>query len=248
MAAQGATVTTGDGGFLERFPWWAQLLVLVVLVLLVVGAVDYFLFRPKRQEAAKLDQQAQELRRQNQEAETIRQNIEAYQSTLDGLNVRLDQMKVKLPEQREISNVFDSTKQMMTASGLKLVQFQTSAKDNEVPQKYYTEASSSVKVAGSYREVQTLFEKLSTFDRVVNVTDITITKATATDQVQGDTALGSFTLTAFYISEANRQALENKDLPQAAVDPKTGKPVAPPPGGAAPGAPAAPAAPAAAPK
>lgn len=243
MAAQGATVTTGDGGFLDRFPWWAQLIVLIVLVLLIVGSVDFFLFRPKRQEAAKLEQQANELRRQNQEAETIRQNIEAYQSTLDGLNARLDQMKVKLPEQREITNVFESTKQMMTSSGLKLVQFQTSAKDQEVPQKYYTEASSTVKVAGSYREVQTLFEKLSAFDRVVNVTDITITKATAQDQVQGDTALGSFTLTAFYISEANRQALENKDAAPA-VDPKTGKPVAPPPGGAAPGAPP----PAAAPK
>ncbi len=243
MAAQGATVTTGDGGFLDRFPWWAQLIVLVVLVLLIVGSVDFFLFRPKRLEAAKLEQQAQELRRQNQEAETIRQNIEAYQSTLDGLNARLDQMKVKLPEQREITNVFDSTKQMMTSTGLKLVQFQTSAKDKEVPQKYYTEASSTVKVAGSYREIQTLFEKLSAFDRVVNVTDITITKATAQDQVQGDTALGSFTLTAFYISEANRQALENKDTAPP-VDPKTGKPVAPPPGGAAPGAPP----PAAAPK
>lgn len=238
MAAQGATVTTGDGGFLDRFPWWAQLIVLVVLVLLIVGSVDFFLFRPKRLEAGKLEQQAQELRRQNQEAETIRQNIEAYQSTLDGLNARLDQMKVKLPEQREISNVFDSTKGMMTSSGLKLVQFQTSAKDKEVPQKYYTEASSTVKVAGSYREIQTLFEKLSAFDRVVNVTDITITKATATDQVQGDTALGSFTLTAFYISEANRQALENKDLPPP-VDPKTGKPIPPPPGGATPPAPAA---------
>lgn len=85
MAAQGATVTTGDGGFLDRFPWWAQLIVLIVLVLLIVGSVDFFLFRPKRLEAAKLEQQANELRRQNQEAETIRQNIEAYQSTLDGL-------------------------------------------------------------------------------------------------------------------------------------------------------------------
>ncbi|MBK6315284.1 MAG: type 4a pilus biogenesis protein PilO [Blastocatellia bacterium] len=237
MAAQGATVTTGDGGFLDRFPWWAQLVVLIVLILVIILAVDWFLFRPKRLEAAKLDQQAQELRRQNQEAETIRQNIEAYQATLDGLNARLDQMKVKLPEQREISNVFESTKQLMSASGLKLVQFQTSAKDTEVPQKYYTEAMSTVKVAGSYREIQTLFEKLSAFDRVVNVTDITITKAAATDQVQGDTAIGAFTLTAFYISEANRQALETKDLPPP-VDPKTGKPVAPPPGGAPPAAPA----------
>lgn len=247
MAAQGATVTTGDGGFLDRFPWWAQLIVLILLVLLIIGSVDYFMFRPKRLEAAKLDQQAQELRRQNQEAETIRQNIEAYQSTLDGLNARLDAMKVKLPEQREISNVFDSTKQMMASSGLKLVQFQTSAKDKEVPQKYYTEAMSTVRVAGSYREIQTLFEKLSTFDRVVNVTDITITKSTAPDQVQGDTALGSFTLTAFYISEANRLALENKDLPPAvdpktgkpipAVDPKTGKPIPQPAGGATPAAP-----------
>ncbi|MCC6742776.1 MAG: type 4a pilus biogenesis protein PilO [Acidobacteria bacterium] len=238
MAAQGGTVTTGDGGFLDRVPWWAQLAILIVVVLVIVFSVDYFLFRPKRLEAAKLDQQAQELRRQNQEAETIRQNIEAYQQTLDDLNVRLDAMKVKLPEQREISNVFDSSKQMMASSGLKLVQFETSAKDKEVPQKYYTEASSSVKVAGSYREIQALFEKLASFDRVVNVTNISIAKSAAGDQAQGDTAVGTFTLTAFYISEANRMALENKDAPPP-VDPKTGKPVAAP-AGAAPAPPAAP--------
>lgn len=244
MAAQGATVTTGDGGFLDRFPWWLQLIVLVVVIVVIVAAVDFFLFMPKRTEAAKLDQQAQELRRQNQEAETIRQNIEAYQKTLDGLNAQLDVMKVKLPEQREITNVFESTKQMIGSSGLKLVQFQTNSKDKEVPQKYYTEAPSTVRVVGSYREVQTLFEKLAAFERVVNVTDITISKAEAKDQLQGDTALGTFTLTAFYISEANRQALENKDQAPP-VDPKTGKPIPPP--AAKPGAAPA-AAPAAAPK
>jgi hypothetical protein len=154
MAQQGTTVTYSEGGFLDRFPWYVQLGVLLVAILIVVGAVDYFVMWQWREDADKKDQQAQELRRQNQEAEIIRQNIEAYTQTLEGLNAQLDSLKVRLPEQREVTNIFDNTKSLMTSSGLKLVQFQTNDKTKEVDKTYYTEVPSQVRVVGNYPNVQ----------------------------------------------------------------------------------------------
>jgi Tfp pilus assembly protein PilO len=226
MAQQGATVTYSEGGLLDRFPWYVQLLVLLAGILLVVVVVDYAMFMKWRTEAKQKDQQAQELRRQNQEADIVRANIVEYQKRLDDLNAQFDTLKVRLPEEREVTVIFDNAKSMMASSGLKLVQFTTSPKDREVSQKYYTEVSSAVKVAGNYKDVQSLFQKLAAYDRIVNVTDITLAKAEDKDQASGASVVSSFTLTAFYISDANRKALEEAGKPPE-IDPKTGKPKAP---------------------
>ncbi len=228
MAQPNATVTYSEGGFLDRFPWYLQLLVLLVTILIIAGLVDYFLFWKWRTEASKMNAQTQQLRRENQEADIVRANIVEYQKRLDDLNAQFDTLKVRLPEEREVTNIFDNSKSMMAKSGLKLVQFSTSSKDKEVPQKYYTEVASAVKVAGGYRDVQNFFQQLAGYDRIVNVTDILLTKAADTDQASGASVVASFTLTAFYISDANRQALEASQQPPA-IDPKTGKPVKPAP-------------------
>ena len=222
MAQQGATVTYSEGGFLDRFPWYVQLGVLLVAILVVVAAVDYFVMWKWRDEADTKDQQAQELRRQNQEAEIIRQNIEAYTKTLEGLNAQLDTLKVRLPEQREVTNIFDQTKSQMLASGLKLVQFQTSDKSKEADKTYYTEVPLQVRVVGSYPKVQEFFQRLANFDRIVNVTDIRLEKAEEKDQASGATTASSFTLTAFYISDLNRQNLENQGQPADPKNPNKG--------------------------
>jgi Tfp pilus assembly protein PilO len=206
--AQTTTVTASEGGILDRFPWYVQLLVLLAVILLVAFLVDYFMFMKWRTEAAKKDQEAQELRRQNQEADIVRANIVEYQKRLDDLNAQLDTLKVRLPEEREVTNIFENAQAMIRDSKLKLVKFNISAKDSQVPQKYYTEVSSNVEVAGGYRDVQSLFQRLAAYDRILNVTDISLQQAGEKDQATGATTLASFKLTAFYISAQNRQALE----------------------------------------
>jgi Tfp pilus assembly protein PilO len=221
--AQPATIAYSEGGFLDRCPWYVQLLGLLGIILVILGAVHYFVMQPMRNEAEKKNQEAETLRRENQEAETIRQNIEAYQKTLDELNVKLDALRVRLPEEREVTNIFENAKSMISGSGLKLVQFQTSTKDRNVDKGFYTEVNSGVKVAGSYGAIQELFRKLSAYERIVNVTDITLGKAGDQDQASGATTVGSFNLTAFYLSDANRKKLEETVTQE--IDPKTGKPV-----------------------
>src|SRR5215203_5673208 len=112
MAQSSTTVTYSEGGFLDRFPWYVQLLVLLVTILLLIFLVDYFMFMKWRTEASKKDQQAQQLRRENQEADIVRANIVEYQKRLEDLNAQFDTLKVRLPEEREVSNIFDNAKSM----------------------------------------------------------------------------------------------------------------------------------------
>ena len=206
--AQTQTVTASEGGILDRFPWYVQLLVMLAVILLVAFLVDYFMFMKWRTEAAKKTAEADELRRQNLEADIVRNNIIEYQKRLNDLNGQLDTLKVRLPEEREVTNIFENAQAMIRDSKLKLVRFNISAKDSQVPQKYYTEVSSNVEVAGGYRDVQSLFQRLAAYDRILNVTDINLSQAGEQDQASGATTLAAFKLTAFYISAQNREALE----------------------------------------
>ena len=103
MAQQAATaaVTLEERGFLDRFPWYVQLLVLLALVLAIWFAVDYFFLAPDRARAEQMEQQTDALRQQNTEADIIRQNIAEYERTLNDLNQQFEPLKVRLPEQRE---------------------------------------------------------------------------------------------------------------------------------------------------
>jgi type IV pilus assembly protein PilO len=228
MAQQAAAaVTFQERGFLDRFPWYVQLLVLLALVLAIAFAVDWFLFKPDRDLADQRQQEADALRQQNHDADIIRQNIAEFEKTLEDLNRQFEDLKVRLPEQREVSNIFENVRSLIDKNQLQLLQYATVSKDKEVARDYYTEVPNTVVVAGTYPKVQALFQDLANYQRILNVTDITLEKAPETLQAKQASVKASFTVTAFYISDQNRQRLEQEAQ------------------GGAPGTPAAPGAPAA---
>jgi Tfp pilus assembly protein PilO len=225
MAQQGAgTVTVQEGGVLDRFPWYAQLGILLALVLVIWFVFDYFMFAGYRDEANQTMEKVKVLIQQNQEADIIARNIADYEKTLAELNLQFDTLRNRLPEQREVSAIFDNVKTLIEKNGLKLIQYSTGG---DAPKQYYTEQSNGILCAGGYREVQSLFQDLANYQRILNVTNISLDKANPDLQLSGATTRASFTVTAFYISEANRKALE-ADAEAAAKGPAQAAPGAKP--------------------
>jgi Tfp pilus assembly protein PilO len=226
MAPQApGTVTVQEGGFLDRFPWYAQLGILLALVLVIWFLFDRFMFAGYRDEADQKMEQVKSLIQQNQEADIIARNIADYEKTLVELNAQFDSLRNRLPEQREVSAIFDNVKTLIEKNGLKLIQYSTGG---DAPKQYYTEQSNGILCAGGYREVQNLFQDLANYQRILNVTSISLDKANADLQVSGATTRASFTVTAFYISEANRKALEADAEAAAKAPPPGAKPPEPP--------------------
>jgi len=214
------TVTVQEGGLLDRFPWYAQLGILLAFVLVICFIFDWFMFAGYRDEANQKMQQVNTLIQQNQEADIIARNITEYEKTLADLNAQFDALKNRLPEQREVSAIFDNVKNLIEKNGLKLIQYSTGG---DAPKQYYTEQSNGILCAGGYREVQSLFQDISNYERILNVTDISLERAASELQVAGATTRTSFKVTAFYISEANRKALE-ADAEAATKPPAPGAP------------------------
>ena len=237
MAQQVApAVTFQERGFLDRFPWYVQLLVLLALVLAIAFAFDWFLLKPDRDLADQRQQEANALKQQNRDADIIRQNIAEYETTLNDLNREFEDLKVRLPEQREVSNIFENVRALIDKNQLQLLQYATVSKDKEVPRDYYTEVPNTVVIAGTYPKVQALFQDLANYQRILNVTDITLEKAPPTLQERQASVKASFTVTAFYISDLNRQKLDQEA--QGTVPGTPGAPGAPAAPGAAAPAPA----------
>jgi Tfp pilus assembly protein PilO len=225
----------GAAGILDRFPWYVQLLVLLAIVAVCAFLVHYFLLQATYDEASQKSQQAEDLKRENQKAAEIRKHIVEYEQQLADLNAQFEQLKVRLPEQREVSKIFDDTKNFVYKNNLALLAFTLNRE--EKTKTYYTELASTLSVGGSYKKVQDLFRDLAEFPRIVNVTDITLKKAPEDVQGRGITTLATFSVTAFYISDANRANIEAETAAAAQPAGKPGQPGAAPAG--APGAPPA---------
>jgi Tfp pilus assembly protein PilO len=225
------TVTVQEGGLLDRFPWYAQLGILLALVLVIWFLFDYFMFAGYRDEANQTMEKVNVLIQQNREADIIARNIEDYEKTLAELNAQFDSLRNRLPEQREVSAIFDNVKTLIEKNGLKLLQYSTGG---DAPKQYYTEQSNGILCAGAYPQVQSLFQDLANYQRILNVTNISLEKANPDLQLSGATTRASFTVTAFYISEANRKALEADAEAAAKPAAPGGKPAAPPGQSAAP--------------
>jgi Tfp pilus assembly protein PilO len=225
--AQAITAMPADGqNILDRFPWYAQLGILLALVFVLWFAVRYFFVSPMIDEAATKRQEVEQLKIQNQEADIVRQNIEEFKKTLAGYNEQFESLKYKLPEESQRSLIFDGIKQMIERNDLRLASFATGAgggkgagKGGDESKDYYTETKAAVGVLGPYRKVQALFRDIANYDRILNVTDINLTKANENEQLSGLTTKATFTVTGFYISEANKKALEEASKPPA-PDPK----------------------------
>lgn len=215
MGQPASAVAFEERGFLDRFPWYVLLLALLALVLIIGFALDYYLFKPSRDEAERKMTEVAELKRQNQDADIIRANIAEFEKTLEELNQRFDDLKVRLPEQREVSQIFENVRTLISQNGLQLLEYR-SPSSTETNKNYYTEIPSAARVAGTYVKIQQLFQALSDYQRILNVTDINLRRAPDQLQAQRATTEAAFNITAFYISEENRKTIDSEIASQGA--------------------------------
>jgi type IV pilus assembly protein PilO len=125
------------------------------------------------------------------EVEEMRQSVQKHQATatrLDELKVRLtsldDALKVALtflPETREIPELLTQISQLGSTAGL---EFRLFKPEPEKSAEFYAEVPVSLAILGGFHDIARFFDHLSQLTRIVNVTDIKIsrTKGSADSQ------------------------------------------------------------------
>ena len=141
----------------------------------------------------------------------------AAERELRDLGAELKRAQARLPDQREIADLLSNVAASGRAAGLDIVLFRQKA---EVPHDFYAEVPVEMQMRGTYHDVALFLDRVKRLDRIVNVTNIQLTKP----KIDGDRVVleAGCTATTFrFLDEAERQKLMQDKKKN---DQKQGKP------------------------
>jgi len=179
----------------------------VGLVLLVVIVANWMLFLSKQN--ARLSELKTELAQVQEELADRRgktNTAEDEKRELRELTARLNRAQARLPDQREIADLLTSVADSGRAAGLEIVLFRPRP---EVYHDFYAEVPVQMEMRGTYHDVALFLDSVKQLDRIVNVSDIKLTKP----RVEGDRVLleASCTPTTFrFLTEEERSRLKEQ--------------------------------------
>ncbi len=167
-------LTVGD---LSRVPS-KQKILLSVLICLVLGVGYYYLYyRDASQQVATLENRLAEFQSKIKEQEVIAKNLPSFQAEVRRLEEQLGMLLDQLPNSAEIPSLLKNVSDLGKESGLDFLKF---APRHEVNKGFYAEIPVSISVDGGYDGFIRFSDKVSHLPRIVNLSDIVVSKPKAT--------------------------------------------------------------------
>lgn len=189
-------------------------------ILLAIGGLDWqYWYGPRQQALGELHQQVAERHGELDRKKSKTDARADAERELQELGVELKRAAARLPDQREIADLLSSVAGSARASGLEIVLFRQKP---EVLHDFYAEVPVEMQIRGTYHDVALFLDRVKRLDRIVNITDIKLTKP----KVEGDrvTLEGACTATTFrFLDESERQkVLDEKKKGGGEKAPKSG--------------------------
>jgi type IV pilus assembly protein PilO len=174
--------------------------------LLAVAVLDWqYWYGPRQRELAELQSEVTQ-RRADFEAKRAKTNARAdAERQLKDLDAELKRASARLPDQREIADLLSSVAASARSAGLDIVLFRQKP---EVTHDFYADVPVEMQIRGTYHDVATFLDRVKRLDRIVNITDIRLSKP----KVEGERVVleGACTATTFrFLDESERQKVQD---------------------------------------
>lgn len=185
-----------EGNFLSRIPLWAQILIVVVGVGVIIFLMDVLLFQDLRTEADKTEKEAVTIETENRKLEVVRVQLNDYKKAIDQMLQDLRSYRERIPEEVRISATLGDLQSQARQDLTVIREFTpTPVKSND----FYKEKSVNMKVGTTYGRLGKFFEHIASFPRIVSVSDVEIRQAD--QQTPNLTIEASYKLTTYFASE-----------------------------------------------
>jgi type IV pilus assembly protein PilO len=185
-----------EGTFLSRVPLWAQILIVLVGVGVLIFLMDLLLFQETRTNAEKTEKQALQIEAENQKLEVVRVQLNEYKKAIDQMLQDLRSYRERIPEEVRISATLGDLQNQARGDLTVIREFTPSP---VVSKDFYKEKSVKMKVGTTYSRLGKFFEHIAGFPRIVSISDVEIRQADK--QTPNLTIEASYTLTTYYASE-----------------------------------------------
>ena len=192
---------------MQRLPFYAQVLTMVVLAALLVG-VAYWLWpglKDMGEQIGRYRAEYTEKERQIREGQAIEQKLPEFEREIANLQRKLGDIQQILPTGPETGDLLRWIKNMTDQSSLGLKSF---APGDLKPVDFYKVFPIEMDVTGRYHDLGIFLDRVSKYSRIINVDNLRL----ASNPKGGEkTIRASFTATTFVYEEpAAGQAEESK--------------------------------------
>ncbi|MFQ5580244.1 MAG: type 4a pilus biogenesis protein PilO [Nitrospiria bacterium] len=171
---------------------------LALVVVILVGGFVWFVFIPKNNEIARLEEEISGLNNAiNIHRIKVRKLVLLQKENAD-LQVRLAELKEQLPPEAEVEVLLRQISELGGRTGLEFKLWRPGTKVRD-PSGLYVRIPVSVEVAGGYHSLALFFDRISQLSRIVNVSNI---RMTSPKEDKGKIVIQtSFSATAFASGE-----------------------------------------------
>lgn len=108
------------------------------------------------------------------ESKERREEIDKLREEIKALQIVLADLENRTPQKKEISGILRKIQQIADESNLDITKFSPLGESDSG---YYSEWPTIMEVAGSYDNLHGFFDKMSKFEKIVNIDDMSIKPA-----------------------------------------------------------------------
>lgn len=155
-------------------------------LLLMVAVFVSLSFLPQRQKLSRLELELAATNAQLAEVKAKVAKLDGFKRDIAAAELEFKKALAMLPDKKEIPGLLSSISQAGSQSGLEFMLFKPR---NEVPKQFYAEIPFELKVRGNYHDVARFFDQVSKLPRIVNISDLKMTKPE-------ETGTGQYVVTA----------------------------------------------------
>ena len=163
----------------SKIPARQRYAVFALLVLVVLVADWYFVYSDQASRIARLESDYARLETDRAEKQAYVENMSKYEARLKDLQENLVAARSQLPDDPDVPQLLSQLGNKARQAGLEIDRFEPKG---ERAKDFYAEILFELKVRGSYHEIGTFLDAVGKLDRILNVSNLSMTQPRTVNQ------------------------------------------------------------------
>jgi Tfp pilus assembly protein PilO len=205
---------------LEEKKWWVALVIGLVFAGLLVGAVEYGLFRGMRRDIEGQRAQLKTLQEEINKGRAAERKLSQFREEVKRLELELAKLLQILPSARNTEELIKRIETLTRQGDFTLKKFTPGEPSNK---DFYAVYPIDIALDGTYHNLALFFDRMSRFSRIINVEDLKINNL---ETVPGKSISANFTAKTFIYTADESGTVQSGGKAAAG---KPGAPATPPP-------------------
>ena len=196
--------------FLEKIENLSKVQRIIISVgsfVVIAGIFIYFLYLPKYEKINSLKKQLTDFEQKLSTAKRNAADLKKFQAKMKEAEAQFNMAMKKLPETKEIPSLLTAISDSGQQVGLEFLLFEPK---KEKKKEFYAEIPVAMSLRGDYHNLAIFFDQVARLNRIVNITNIQMTRAKGKGKAAGELLAKCTAVTYKFLDEPPKKKKKKK--------------------------------------